>query len=479
MSNLAVTDEQSIGENIATLVTKSKAAFNQNLTLSVEKRVSLLNTLSNALKANSDQLILLADEETHLGLVRLKGEIARTCYQLEVFARYIFDAKHLRSVSEVTISSAPPLGRPAMQLTTVPLGPVAVFAASNFPFAFSVVGGDTAAALAAGCPVIVKSHPAHPLLSVEVFRIVQSIIFELGLPKDWISLVSDPSIASGAELVMHPELAAVSFTGSLRGGKALAELINRRTIPIPFFGELGSINPVIVLPEFLAEQAPDVANLLADSIVQGAGQFCTSPGLILVDDSDDADAFIAALAQRLDQCATHQMLTEAMQTQFDQLVATMAKTPGLRRVNEHRTSHFASNSGPIPVLHEVSLKTFLTYPELRDEIFGPYALVVRISTGIEGFIEALTACEGSLTLTVWAVENDRKHLKQLLPLAMQKAGRVLFSGVPTGVVVTEAQHHGGPWPASTRPESTSVGMRSIERFLRPVALQDMPIWLQQ
>jgi acyl-CoA reductase-like NAD-dependent aldehyde dehydrogenase len=275
---------------------------------------------------------------------------------------------------------------------------------------------------------------------------------------------------------MHPELAAVSFTGSLRGGKALAELIHRRSIPIPFFGELGSINPVLVLPAFLEEQAPDLANLLADSIVQGAGQFCTSPGLVLIDDSRNADAFIAALALRLDQSATHQMLTKAMHTQFDQLVATMAKTPGLGRVTDRSTSSIASNSGPVPVLNEVSLNTFLAHPELRDEIFGPYALVVRIPTGIEGFIDALTACEGSLTLTMWAVENDRRNLQQLLPLAMQKAGRVLFSGVPTGVAVTEAQHHGGPWPASTRPESTSVGMRSIERFLRPVALQDVPLW---
>jgi NADP-dependent aldehyde dehydrogenase len=477
MSNLTLADEESNGKNIATLVTKSKAAFNQNLTLSVEKRVSLLNTLSNALKANADQLIVLADEETHLGLVRLKSELARTCYQLEAFAKYISEAKHLRAISEVAIATDPPLGRPALQLTMVPIGPVAVFAASNFPFAFSVLGGDTAGALAAGCPVIVKSHPAHPRLSLEVFRIAQSIIFELGIPKDWFSLVSDPSLTSGADLVMHADLAAVSFTGSLRGGRALAELIHRRAIPIPFFGELGSINPVIVLPEFLAEHTPYVANLLADSIVQGAGQFCTSPGLILIDDSQNSNAFIAALALRLEQASTHQMLTIAMKAQFDQLVSDAARTPNIRRLTNRIPINQIGNSVPSPVLNAVGLETFLSHPELRDEVFGPYALVVRIPSGSDGFLEALRACEGSLTVTLWAAENDKKTLSELIPVAMQKAGRLLFSGVPTGVAISEAQHHGGPWPASTRPESTSVGMRSIERFLRPVALQDMPIWL--
>jgi NADP-dependent aldehyde dehydrogenase len=461
------------------IVRKAKIAFDQNLTLSVQRRARLLKSLSSALNANIDRLVAIANEETHLGVNRLTGEIVRTCFQLEAFAQYIADSKHLRLLHQSAVASAPPVGRPNLQLTSVPLGPVAVFAASNFPFAFSVLGGDTAAALAAGCPVIVKSHPAHPRLSLAVFRISQSVVFELGFPIDWLALVNAPGIGSGEELVMHPDLAGVSFTGSLQAGKALAALIHRRPTPIPFFGELGSVNPVIVLPQFLATQPPEAAHALADSIVQGSGQFCTSPGLILIDGSKFADAFLEALTQRLSQASTHEMLTYSMRLQFDKLVEKAASTEKLRTLTplHLRDAKLNDLDMPRPVLHEVSLAVFLAHPELRDEIFGPYSLVVRIGSRIEGFADALKACEGSLTTTFWAAESDVDELRGLLPLAMQKAGRILFSGVPTGVAVAEAQHHGGPWPASTRPESTSVGMRAIERFLRPVALQDLPAWL--
>jgi NADP-dependent aldehyde dehydrogenase len=477
MTNLVVPEM----EPMAALVSRAKAAFDQHLTMPISKRAALLDALSKALQANATRLVAIAETETHLGIARLNGEVSRTCFQLEAFAKYISDTKHLRSVTEEALSQSPPVGRPALELTMVPIGPVAVFAASNFPFAFSVLGGDTAAALAAGCPVIVKSHPAHPNLSLEVFRIAQSVVFEQGLPVDWFSLVSDPTLNSGAELVMQPELAAVSFTGSLRGAKALAERINRRAVPIPFFGELGSINPVIVLPQFLAINKPEVAYALADSIVQGTGQFCTSPGLILISSSKQADAFVASLAQRLDLSTTHQMLTKAMRSQFEQLVAKAAAAPNVRILSKSQIDNLITplDENPRPTLHEVSLSTFISHPELRDEIFGPYALIVRINSGINGFIDAIKACEGSLTTTFWATADDRYEVRSLLPLVMQKAGRVLFSGVPTGVAVTEAQHHGGPWPASTRPESTSVGMRAIERFTRPVALQDVPFWLNE
>jgi acyl-CoA reductase-like NAD-dependent aldehyde dehydrogenase len=464
---------------VAAIVSRARTAFDQNFSLPVERRVLLLKALSSALKANAARLIAIADEETHLGVARLTGEVARTCFQLEAFAQYIVDAKHLRAINEPAIASAPPAGRPFLQLTAVPLGPVAVFAASNFPFAFSVLGGDSAAALAAGCPVIVKSHPAHPRLSLAVFRIAQSVIFELGFPGDWLALVNVPGLRSGGELVTHPDLAAVSFTGSLRGGKALAKLIHQREIPIPFFGELGSVNPVIVLPQFLATQTAEAAQALADSIVQGTGQFCTSPGLIFIDESEPSDAFVEALANRLSIASTHEMLTNAMRLQFEELVANASRIAELRTLTTlSEVGLKQSDLGhPRPTLHEVSLDVFLAHPILREEIFGPYALVVRIGSGIAGFAQALKACGGSLTTTFWASESDKHELHNLLPLVMQKAGRILFSGVPTGVAVTEAQHHGGPWPASTRPESTSVGMRAIERFLRPVALQDLPTWV--
>jgi NADP-dependent aldehyde dehydrogenase len=467
------------GDAIADLVTTVKDAFNRHLTLSVEVRAGVLRALAGALDANRDRLIAIANEETHLGLIRLTGEVARTSFQLQEFADYIEESKHLRNITQEALTTAPPRSRPTLSLTAVPIGPVAVFAASNFPFAFSVLGGDTASALAAGCPVIVKSHPAHPRLSLEVFRIAQSVIFEHGLPPEWISLISDPNVSSGAKLVLQPELAAVSFTGSLQGGKALANLVNLREVPIPFFGELASINPVIVLPHFLIENHADVSYALADSIVQGTGQFCTSPGLILIDTSPQADAFLASLTHRLNQATTHPMLTKAMKSQFDHLIAKTLAVPDLQTLTNPSSvsSKLPNLDSPRPTLQEVNVRTFVAHPQLRDEIFGPYALVVRIDSGLGGFLEALNCVQGSLTATFWANERDVYELREILPIAMQKAGRVLFSGLPTGVAVTEAQHHGGPWPASTRPDSTSVGMRAIERFLRPVALQDAPSWL--
>jgi acyl-CoA reductase-like NAD-dependent aldehyde dehydrogenase len=459
-----------------TLAAEAADAFRQHPAMGVGIRAALLKELARALRSNVDRLVALAHKETHLGHARLTGEIHRTCFQLDAFADYILAGKHLRRLQERLIDAPPPTGRPALELTAVPVGPVAVFAASNFPFAFSVLGGDTASALAAGCPVVVKAHPAHLALSREIAVLAQRVLAELSLPAAWISLLDSGGIEAGAHLVVQPGIAAVGFTGSLGAGRALAGLIAGRPHPIPFFGELGSINPVLVMPEFLSEQPAISAHALADAMAQGAGQFCTSPGLLIIAASAAGDAFVQALASRLDGHTTHPMLTPGMQDAFDRQLAKIRGSTDLVQKTAGPASADPAAIGPTPTLVEVSLQTFTANAALQEEIFGPYAVVIRVPPDAAGYAAALVQLEGSLTLTFWAVEKDSPSVNFLLPMAMHRAGRVLFGGVPTGVAVTEAQHHGGPWPASTRPDTTSVGMRAIERFLRPVALQSKPEW---
>ncbi len=458
------------------LAVASLDAFNAHPNLAVPVRVELLRALAHSMYNDIEKLVALADQETHLGTARLTGEVHRTCFQLQAFADYISSGKHLRKLHESFVDAPPPVGRPALELTSVPVGPVAVFAASNFPFAFSVLGGDTASALAAGCPVIVKAHPAHLMLSRAVHQLAQQVLANLSLPASWIGLLDIAGIEAGAELVMQPGIAAVGFTGSLHAGKALAKLIATREKPIPFYGELGSINPILVMPEYLSQQPAASAHALADAMVQGSGQFCTSPGLVIIEESLAGHAFVKSLASRLDELNTHPMLTRGMQAAFD---AQLAKVRGFSNVTIKTVRSLVPDpapSSPVPTLLEVSLAEFVRNAKLRHEVFGPYAVVVRLPPDETAYKAALASLDGSLTLTFWAATDDARMVNALLPLAIHRAGRILFGGVPTGVAVTEAQHHGGPWPASTRPDTTSVGMRAIERFLRPVTFQNKPEW---
>jgi acyl-CoA reductase-like NAD-dependent aldehyde dehydrogenase len=464
--------------SISSLVSAAKQAFDHSLLQPTAVRSALLRALATALQTNDVRLIECAHEETGLPLARLTGEVSRTCFQLMAFADYIDQGLHLRSLHESAVQGPPPAGRPRLEITTVPVGPVAVFSASNFPFAFSVLGGDTASALAAGCPVIVKAHPAHLRLSSMVFELVQKVLAERALPKAWISMIASADIQSGVDLVMQPEIAAVSFTGSLHAGKALAKHISGRDKPIAFFGELGSINPVLVLPHFLSNQGVQSALTLADAMVQGAGQFCTSPGLILLPSGSQANDFVNALAKRLDEHTTHRMLTPAIRSNFERAVKQLLSILGVHQLTTSSIQPVDDDTGPKPTLVEVSLDTFAAHPLLHEEVFGPFAVVVKLPDSSDAtYQRALRHIEGSLTVTLWADSQDQTLLKAIVPDAMQRAGRVLFGGVPTGVAVSQAQHHGGPWPASTRPDSTSVGMRAMERFLRPVVLQDQPDWL--
>ncbi|WAH60739.1 aldehyde dehydrogenase (NADP(+)) [Pseudomonas silvicola] len=436
-------------------------------------RSSLLDALADALEQHQTDLIALADLETNLGTARLTGEVARTAFQLRGFAREVRDGVPYQRVDDEAVAGAPPAGRPALSRVQEPLGPVAMFSASNFPFAFSVLGGDTASALAAGCPVVVKAHSGHPQLSKAVHAVASQVLANCGLPAGLLGLVEGASRAAGTHLVTHPDISAVAFTGSFQGGTALWKAANDRPRPIPFFGELGSINPLLALPEVLEKNGEALASTLASSITMGCGQFCTSPGVIVLFDHPASDRFVDQLCTTLRPLPTHAMLTPGMRQGFESGVAHLAASPQARLLFEPP----ADSAGPAPRLFEVNTEAFIADPTLREEMFGPAAVVLKIRS-VEQAVEVFSAIGGSLTATLWGLDHDTAQNRTLIHAARQVAGRVLFAGVPTGVAVCHAQEHGGPWPASTRPETTSVGYAALQRFLRPVALQDAPAWLQ-
>lgn len=437
-------------------------------------RCALLNALADALEAQAEVLVPLADRESGLGLPRLTGELTRTTFQLRGFAEVLVRGEAHAFVDDQAIEGAPPAGRPHLTRVRVPVGPVAMFSASNFPFAFSVLGGDTASALAAGCPVVVKGHPAHPELSRRTASLAQKVVNEQGLPAGVFQFVQGGSIEVGVALVQAPAIAAVAFTGSYKGGSALARVAAERPRPIPFYGELGSVNPLLVLPAALAKISAELAATLAGAICLGAGQFCTSPGVIVVPNDAAGDAFVSALAAALQGAQPHAMLSAGIRATFDRGVAHWRGAPELKPLVDDRAESVAPL--PRPFLAEVAAPAFIASQALHEEVFGSAALVVRVASTDEA-TEVLKAIGGSLTVTLWGAETESDESRSLVRTATQVAGRVLFSGVPTGVAVTNAMHHGGPFPASTQPFTTSVGYAAMDRFLRPVALQDPPQWL--
>jgi acyl-CoA reductase-like NAD-dependent aldehyde dehydrogenase len=439
---------------------------------SAKARVALLTGLAAALEANSAVLVDLADRETGLGAARLNGELARTAFQLRGFAGEVEAGIPFRTVDDPAVAGAPPAGRPHLTRVLVPLGPVAMFSASNFPFAFSVLGGDTASALAAGCPVIVKAHSGHAVLSRKVFEIAARVIEQQNLPAGVLAFLADTSRDANTYLVQHRYVEAVAFTGSYQGGVALWRAANDRQRPVPFYGELGSTNPLIVLPDALSNGELEPAQTLASSIALGCGQFCTSPGIICVFDNVAGDRFVSQLVDALGRQTPHRMLTAGISRAYDEGVERLASHPNVKQL----ITHSLAGQGPSPRLFEVQAERFIEDSSLREEVFGPAAVIVRVQT-IQQVLNVLAAIAGSLTVTLWGLVTDSPDNRALIQAAEQVGGRVLFGGVPTGVAVTHAQHHGGPWPASTCPQTTSVGYAAIERFLRPVAMQDAPAWV--
>jgi NADP-dependent aldehyde dehydrogenase len=461
----------STSEQVDAAAQAAAQAFETWAASPAQARAQLLQGLAGALEGDREALVSLADEETGLGSVRLNGELDRTAFQLRRFADIALRGVPFEVLNDPALAGPPPAGHPAMVRQHVPLGPVAMFSASNFPFAFSVLGGDTASALAAGCPVVVKAHSGHLLLSNRVHGLAQQVLKEQQLPAGLIGMIQGGGSDVGVRLVQHEAIAAGAFTGSTRGGSALQAVANARPRPIPFYGELGSINPVIALPALLAIKGAELAATLAGSIALGCGQFCTSPGVIVLINDPASDAFVAQLTTALAAQNPHSMLTPGMRQAFDAGVKHMLSAGAKPLLQE------AGNAAaPRPFLAQVDAIQFIAKAELREELFGPASLIVRCDSVAQA-VEVLRAVGGSLTVTLWGAETDTDDNRALVRHAVAIAGRVLFSGVPTGVAVTAAQQHGGPWPSSTQPMTTSVGDAAMQRFLRPVALQDAPAWL--
>ncbi len=457
--------------NIA--IGKAAEAFDDWQASDGAQRASLLNALATALEQDREKLLELADAETGLGLPRLNGELDRTAFQLRRFATIAQNGGAFAFTDDPAVAGAPPAGHPAMMRVRVPLGPVAMFSASNFPFAFSVLGGDTASALAAGCSVVVKAHSGHLHTSARVYQLARQTIAALGLPEGLIQMVQGAGNQVGVALIQHPLIAAGAFTGSTRGGAALRDAARARPRPIPFYGELGSINPVIATPAALAKGGDALVQTLAGSITLGCGQFCTNPGLLVLQRSPESQAFVTALIEALKAIQPHAMLTQGMRQALDKGTAAQLAA-GAKALLGNPVPDIC----PKPFLAEVDAATFIENHQLQEEVFGPASLIVWTESA-QQTLQVLHTVGGTLTVTFWGADEDTPETRRLVRGATAIAGRVLFAGVPTGVAVTAAQQHGGPWPSSTEPMTTSVGDAALDRFLRPVSLQDMPDWLVQ
>jgi NADP-dependent aldehyde dehydrogenase len=429
------------------------------------RRAEALEAVADALDARVGELAVIADTETALGGERLTGEVARTTGQLRLFAEVLRDGGYLDAVLTPASGAIPDLRR-----ITHPAGPVAVFAASNFPFAFSVAGGDTASALAAGCPVVVKAHENHPVTSDLTAEIVTGALASAGSPSGTFGLVH--GVQAGLRLLRHPAVAAAGFTGSTAGGLALARVCAERPVPIPFYGELGSVNPCVVLPGAAFARPAAIATGYAASLTLGAGQFCTNPGLLFV--PEDV-GMLTAIAEAVGASPGGPMLSARIFEGFARAVAEAADHPGVTELAAGQPG-----TGPwdaTPRVFQTTLKEFAAdIAILSREMFGPAGLVITYPSA-DDLVPVLGALGGNLVGTVhvdMSSPDDMDLARPVVAVLERIAGRIVCNGWPTGVAVVAAQHHGGPWPATTMPAFTSVGTAAIRRWLIPVAYQDFP-----
>ncbi|QBR01413.1 aldehyde dehydrogenase (NADP(+)) [Paraburkholderia pallida] len=450
----------------------AERAFDTFRNLPLEERARFLEAIAENIVDTGEALIERAHAETGLSVARLQGERSRTVGQLHLFARVVRDGRFLGATVDHAQPERQPLPRADLRLAKVPLGPVAVFGASNFPLAFSVAGGDTASAFAAGAPVIVKAHGAHLGTSELVGRAIQKAVRDCGLPEGVFSLLFGAGRELGEALVAHPTIKAVGFTGSRQGGLALMRIANARPEPIPVYAEMSSINPVFLFPGALARRAEAIGKGFADSLTLGVGQFCTNPGLVFAVDGPDLDRFVDSAAQALSTKSAQTMLTPGIFEAFCSGTRAVEGVQGVRKVAQGQAAGALANAAEAS-LYVTDAKRLLAAPELESEMFGPASIVVR-ATNIEELVEVAEHVEGQLTVTLQIEPDDYPHARRLLPVLERKAGRILANGFPTGVEVCHAMVHGGPFPSTSNAMFTSVGATAIERFLRPICYQDLP-----
>jgi acyl-CoA reductase-like NAD-dependent aldehyde dehydrogenase len=462
--------EEATPADVHDAVTAADAVFRSGALRDPDARVALLRGAASRLRAAGDEIVAMAGAETGLPEGRLRSELERTAGQLEAFAAIVEAGDYVEAIIDTADPDAKPIPRPDVRRMLVPIGPVAVFGASNFPLAFSTAGGDTASALAASCPVVVKGHPSHPGTTAIVAREVSAAVTDAGLPEGTFSVLQSSGVEVGEALVDEPAIAAVGFTGSFNGGKALYDRAAARERPIPVYAEMGSVNPIVVTEAALRARSAAIAEGLAASVSSFGGQLCTKPGVVFVPAGESGEGFTADLGARLSAAEPQVLLNERLR---DALATRVADLDALAEpVGEPAT---AAEPGFRfrPGAYRTDAADLREHPELLDERFGPIVLLVAYGSRDE-LLDALALIDGQLTGSVHAQDEDSDLVAALVEVLSERAGRVVFDGFPTGVAVTYAMHHGGPYPATTAPGHTSVGMTAIQRFLRPVAFQNAP-----
>lgn len=457
-------------DSVAVATALADAAFPIYAAVDLPTRAAFLEAIADNIIAIGDDLIVRAVAESGLPRARLEGERSRTVGQLKLFAQVVRQGEWLDATIDPALPKRAPLPRPDVRRVNLPVGPVAVFGASNFPLAFSVAGGDTASALAAGCPVIVKGHPAHPGTGELVARAIGAAVASSGLPAGVFSYLPGDTNDLGSALVADPRVQAVGFTGSRGGGLALMRIAAARTQPIPVYAEMASINPVILFPAALAARGPEIATGFVQSLTTGAGQFCTNPGLILAIESPELDAFVAEAGRLLSGTQPLTMLTPGIHASFDKGVEALATHQAVRTV-----ARGCPSTGPnqaVGALFETDATHFLADSALGHEVFGSSSIIVRCRDTAE-LAKVIAGLEGQLTATLQMDAADEAAAAALLPILARRAGRIVANGWPTGVEVCPAMVHGGPYPATSDGRTTSVGTLAIDRFLRPVAFQNL------
>ncbi len=451
----------------------AEAAFDAYRATSLEKRARFLEAIAQGIIDLGDELVERVMAEAGLPRGRVEGERGRTAGQLRLFANLAREGRWLSATIDPALPERKPLPRADLRAQMIPVGPVAVFGASNFPLAFSVAGGDTASALAAGCPVVAKSHPSHPGTSELVGRVIQRAVADAGLPEGVFSLLIDGADnAVGQALVQHPAIMAVGFTGSRRVGRILVGLAATREVPIPVYAEMSSINPVFLLPAALSARAEAIGQGLVDSVTLGTGQFCTKPGIVIGIAGPDFDRFRTAALAALEAKPATNMLNPGILKAYGDGTDRWNNDEGVHALGSGSAAA-ACTCGGQPMLFATSAHYFLRYPNLLEEVFGPASLLIECAT-VDELVAIAKHIDGQLTATLHLTDDDAALAKTLLPILERKAGRILCNGFPTGVEVTHAMVHGGPSPATSDSRVTSVGSMAIDRFLRPVCYQDFP-----
>ncbi len=434
-----------------------------------QSRAQFLNAIADEIEARADAITEIGTQETGLPEARLQGERGRTTGQLRLFASHILEGGYLDRRHDVALPDRQPLPRPDLKMVQRAIGPVAVFGASNFPLAFSTAGGDTAAALAAGCPVVVKGHSAHPGTGEIIAEAVHAAIQKCDIHPGVFSLIQGGNRQVGSALVQHPLIKAVGFTGSLAGGRALFDLCAARPEPIPFFGELGSVNPMFILDGALDARGEAIAQGWAASLSMGAGQFCTNPGIAIVRAGAAAEAFAETANAALAETAAQTMLTDGIASAYRDGQKRIAGVEGVQAL----LTTVCDQREATPYLYRTTAKNWLANEALAEEVFGPLGILV-VAENDEDMRNIALSLQGQLTCTLHLDNADTAAAQNLMPILERKAGRILANGFPTGVEVSDTMVHGGPYPASTNFGATSVGTLSIRRFLRPVCYQNLP-----